>query len=179
MTKTDRNPLMMLAFLTAIASSVHIVESIISRGLPLPFLRLGLSNVVVLFLIMENKFWQAVLLNITKSLLGAIATFTLLTPGTVLSLGAGFTAILAMQLAKRSNMGFSIYGISLAGAIIHNLTQLVLIKWIVLDQPAVFMLTPILLLLGLVSGMIIARIATAIFPQIKELRLQNNEDIQE
>jgi len=176
MSLQNRRPLIFLAFLTAMACSVHIVESLISRSLPIPFLRLGLSNVVVLYLIMEGKFWQAVAVNLSKSLIGGVATFTFLTPGTLLSLGGGIAAILVMQLALSSHLGFSIYGISLAGATAHNLAQLLLIKWVVLDQPGVFMLTPILLFLGLISGLLIAWIARVVFPRITELR-QSEDDL--
>lgn len=168
-------PLIFLAFLTAVACSVHIVESLVSRSLPFPFLRLGLSNVVVLYLVMEKQVWQAVAVNVTKSLIGGVATFTFLTPGTVLSLGAGFGAIIVMELARRSQLGFSIYGISLAGATAHNLVQLLIIKWVVLNQRGVFMLTPIMLFLGLISGLLIARIAQSVFPRINELRLIDND----
>lgn len=175
MSSVKPRPLIFLAFITAIACSVHIVESLVSRSLPLPFLRLGLSNVVVLYLVMEKQVWQAVVVNITKSLIGGVATFTFLTPGTILSLGAGLAAIAIMEMARRSRLGFSIYGISLAGATAHNLVQLLIIKWVVLHQRGVFMLTPILLFLGLISGLLIARIAQAVFPRINELRLVNND----
>jgi len=55
--------LLQLAFLTAAASSIHIVESLIMRVLPLPFLRIGLSNVVVLYLIYKNQTWEAIVVN--------------------------------------------------------------------------------------------------------------------
>lgn len=175
MSLSQRRPVIFLAFLTALACSVHIVESLISRSLPFPFLRLGLSNVVVLYLVMEKKFWQAVIVNVTKSLIGGVATFTFLTPGTLLSLGAGLTAILVMEIARRAHLGLSIYGISVAGATAHNMAQLLLIKWVVLDQRGVFMLTPILLFLGLISGILIARVALAVFPRINELRQIAND----
>lgn len=175
MSQRSRSHLISLAFLTALACSVHILESFIARTLPLPFLRLGLSNVVVLHLVMERRFGSALLVNIAKSLIGGVATFTFLSPGTLLSFGAGLMAVIFMELARRMRLGFSIYGISIVGATAHNMTQLLLIKWVVLDSRGVFVLTPILLFMGLLSGMLIARISLAAFPRIKELRLLEND----
>lgn len=163
-------PVFFLAFLSAIACSVHIVESLITKALPLPFLRLGLSNVITLYLIMDGKPWQAVLVSITKTLVSAVVTFTFLSPGTLISLGAGLAAIFMMLLAKESRLGFSIYGISICGASAHNIAQILIVKWVVLDRSEVFMLTPILLFLGLISGLLIAYIMRLFSHQIKEIQ---------
>lgn len=74
-----------LAFLTATASVIYIVESLIFRMLPLPFLRLGLSNIVVLYLIWQRRIFSAIIVNLAKSIVGGIATFTLLSPTVILS----------------------------------------------------------------------------------------------
>jgi heptaprenyl diphosphate synthase len=170
MSNMKGNPLFFLAFLSAIACSLHIVESLITRSLPIPFLRLGLSNVIILYLIMDGKAWQAIIVNITKTLVSAVVTFTFLSPGTLISLGAGLAAVLTMFLALKSRLGFSIYGISICGATAHNMAQLVIAKWVVLDRNEVFMLTPILLFLGLVSGLLIAYIMQLFSHRIKEIQ---------
>lgn len=72
--------LLVLAFLTATACSVQIAENLIMRLLPLPFIRIGLSNVVILYLIQRKQVLNAVIVNVTKSLVGGIVTFTLLSP---------------------------------------------------------------------------------------------------
>lgn len=150
------DPLLLLAFLTASACSIHIVEGLFMRLLPLPFLRIGLSNVVVMYLVLRGDFWPAFLVNFTKSVVGGLATFTLLTPTTLLSLGGGLAAVLAMWLAHKSRAGFSLYGISVCGAVAHLLVQLLLVRWVVLNTRSVFVLTPILLLIALISGILTA-----------------------
>ena len=158
MNNSRESKLLQLAFLTAAASSIHIVESLIMRVLPLPFLRIGLSNVVVLYLIYKNQTWEAIVVNIGKSLLGGLATLTLLTPATFLSLMGGFCAIVVMLLLRWLKMGLSIYGISICGAITHNLTQLALVYVFIIKNVRVFVLTPLLLSIALVSGSLIAYI---------------------
>jgi len=166
----------MLAFLTATACSIHIFESLIMRLLPLPFIRLGLSNIIVLCLVLEKKPLQAVAVNVTKSIVGGAVTFTLLTPATLLSLCGGLAAILAMWVADKSAWGFSPFGVSIAGAEAHNLIQLLVVHLVVLPGSGVFVLTPILLLLGLFSGMVTAWILLLIQAKFKQNELENNEE---
>lgn len=154
--------LLVLAFLTATACSVQIAENLIMRLLPLPFIRIGLSNVVILYLIQRKQVLNAVIVNVTKSLVGGIVTFTLLSPGTLLSLGGGFAAVLVMWAADRLPLGFSVFGISVLGAVAHNLAQLSIVKSVVLPQADVFVLTPILLVLALISGFVTAWILLAV-----------------
>jgi heptaprenyl diphosphate synthase len=168
--------LMQLAFLTATASSIHIAESLLMRLLPIPFIRLGLSNVVVLYLIMANRPLEAIVVNVTKSVLGGALTFTLLSPGTLLSLAGGMAAILAMYLTFRIPFGLSAFGISVCGAVAHNLAQLYLVKQVILPGTRVFVLTPLLILLGLISGLLIAWIMLLAETKFRQTRLENNEE---
>ncbi len=150
------NPLLLLAFLTATACSIHVFESLIMRLLPLPFIRLGLSNIVVMYLLFEKKPLQAFVVAVTKSLVAGAVTFTLLSPATLLSLCGGLAAIFAMWAALAANLGFTEYGVSVSGAVMHNIVQLFLVQKVVLPGTQVFVLTPLLLFLGLLSGILTA-----------------------
>ncbi|HNV93423.1 MAG TPA: Gx transporter family protein, partial [Candidatus Cloacimonas sp.] len=55
----NKSTLIQLAFFTAIAATIHIVEDLIMRMLPLPFIRVGFSNIVILYLIYHNKILEA------------------------------------------------------------------------------------------------------------------------
>lgn len=171
--KKSPNPLLMLAFLTATACSIHVFESLIMRLLPLPFIRLGLSNIVVMYLLFDKKPLQAIVVAITKSLVGGAVTFTLLSPATLLSLSGGLAAVFAMWAAIVLRLGFTEYGVSICGAVVHNLVQLILVKVVVLPGTRVFMLTPLLLLLGLLSGILTAWILLLIKARFSK---QKNED---
>lgn len=152
----DKSNLTQLAFYTALAASIHIVEDLIMRMLPLPFLRIGFSNIVILYLICHNRIGEAFIVNISKTILSGIVTLTLLSPSTLLSLTAGISAIIVMFLVRCLHLGLGIYGISICGAIAHNLTQLAMVRAILIHSDKVFVLTPILLSIALISGSIIA-----------------------
>ncbi len=162
MNKKAPNQLLLLAFLTATACSIHIFESLIMRLMPLPFIRLGLSNVVVMYLLFEKKVFQAFLVAVIKSLVGGAVTFSLLSPSTLLSLGGGLSAVFVMWMALAVRLGFTEYGVSVIGAVAHNLAQLILVQNVVLPGTRVFMLTPLLLFLGLLSGILTAWILVLI-----------------
>jgi len=148
--------LLNLALYTALAASIHVIEGLVMRMLPVPFLRIGLSNVVVLYLLWKNDFIGAMIVSLAKVFLGGLITLTLLSPSTLLSGAGSISALLIMQLAQKLRLGFSIFGISIIGAICHNLAQLFVVRITIIQSSRVFMLTPILILIGLISGSIVA-----------------------
>lgn len=171
--------LIQLALLTAAAASIQIVESLVMRLIPIPFIRIGLSNVVILYLIWKNRPLSALVVNVAKSLLGGLATFTLLSPSTLLSLGGGLAAIAVMLSAKWLRLGLSLFGISILGAIAHNLGQLLLVRWLLISNSRVFMLTPILISIALLSGSIIAYITYYIDAKFTLLGTERDENVLE
>ena len=80
-----------------------------------------------------------------------------------------------MYIAKSSRVGFSVSGISILGAVGHNLMQLLVVKYWIIPSVNVFVLTPLLVLLGMVSGMVIAYLTIIFEDKIKELRLDEHE----
>lgn len=166
-----KNRTIWLGFMIATACTIYVIESFVMRMLPFPFLRIGFSNIIVLYLIIHDKFWTAIVVNIAKSLIGGLITFTLMTPATALSLAGGLSAILIMFLFYRIHLGLSIFGVSIAGAVGHNLAQLFMVRWLIIPNTNVFMLTPILILLGMVSGFIISYLTLIMDEKLNNIRL--------
>ena len=152
------NKALVFAFLTATACTIYIVENLLLRMLPIPFLRLGLSNVIILYLVMHSQYLNALVINMLKSVIGGLFTFSLLTPMTLLSICGGMMAVLVMIALIRSQMGLSIIGISIAGAVVHNVVQLVLVRYFVIPNGSIYMLVPLMVGIGLGSGLVIAMI---------------------
>jgi heptaprenyl diphosphate synthase len=151
-----------LGFFTAFAVMVYILETFIPK--PLPFLKLGLANIVVLLLLTSGYPRSAFLVAICKTLFGGLLSGTFLSPGTLLSLGGSILAFIAMLIANRSFFGFSLIGISICGAVAHNFGQLIVARMVVIRQDSIFYLTPIMILMGIATGFIIGYI-TDIFLQ--------------
>ena len=155
----DSPKLIQYAFFTAIATTVYFVESIAVRALPLPFLRIGLANVIIVYLLMQRRYGFAFVVNILKTLIGGLFSFTLMSPATLLSISGGIGAFLIMWLLLVSRINFSVIGISIAGAVVHNIIQLLCVRWVIIPRNSVFNLMPLLILIGIGTGFVTGIIA--------------------
>lgn len=146
-----------LAFLTALAVTIFLIENLIPK--PLPFMKLGLANAIILYVIYTFGFKTAFIVGISKTILGALLAGTILSPTALMSLGGTFMALLMMLLSLKSPIPFSIIGISVIGAVTHNIMQLIIVRFVIIGDDGIFYLTPILIILGIVTGIITGYIA--------------------
>lgn len=135
---------------TALALVVSTLERLIPLEvvLPLPGLKLGLSNIIILFVLYKKGAgiaWQVQLLRIALSalLFGSPVSFWM-------SLCGGAAALL-MQTALYKRKPFSVIGVSIAGAACHHIGQ-ILAATVVLQSVYIVAYLPILLLLSVVTG---------------------------
>ncbi len=146
-----------LAFFTAFAIAIYVVESFVPK--PFPFMKLGLANVVVLLLLVSGNFRYAFLVVIGKTIAGGFLSGLLLSPTTLLSLSGSVASLCVMTLFMRSKINFSIIGLSILGAVSHNLIQIVVVRFILIKENTIFYLTPLLIIMGIVTGIVIGYIA--------------------
>ena len=144
--------ILFLAFLTATASAVYIVENLIMSMLPIPFIRIGLSNVVLLYLVYHRRILSAFVVAIAKSVIGPCHFHLYRQCLRYLWSEVWRRFVMSMGLFIRPR--FSMFGISVLGAIGHNTAQLLLVN--LLFATWTFCIVPILILLGLISGIITA-----------------------
>ncbi|HPY95623.1 MAG TPA: Gx transporter family protein [Candidatus Cloacimonadota bacterium] len=147
----------LLAFITAFTLSIYILEFFIPK--PLPFLKLGLSNVMIVYLLFSGLTIEALIVTIAKTIIGGFFTGTIFNPTTIMSLNGGLAAYFFMFLALKTKINFSVIGISLIGSVMHNLAQLFTVKFLVLQNQKIFYLVPVLLILALLTGFITGYIA--------------------
>jgi len=142
-----------LSLLTALALAVYALESMLPR--PLPWLRIGLSNALVLTVLLAYGLKLAVSVSIIRTILGSLLVGSFLSPGFVISILAGVASCLVMgavfYLAKRV---FGTVGMSIFGALAHNLTQLVLAYALFIRRSEIFMLIPVFLFLSVGTGIV-------------------------
>ena len=149
--------LLYLAFFTAFAVTAYILESFVPK--PLPFMKLGLSNVVILALLITENIKPALIVALAKTFIGGLLTGMLIGPTTLLSLTGTFTALAFMILFLRLPVNFSIIGISIIGAVTHNFGQIIIVRLVLIKENSIFYLTPVLILMGIVTGIITGYIA--------------------
>ena len=140
-----------IAWLTALAISIHIVEA----GLPspLPGIKPGLANVVTLAVLLDFGWRAAAWVTLLRVLCGSLLVGTFLTPTFLLSAGGAAASVLAMGLATRlPGRGFGPIGYSLIGATAHMTGQFCIAYLLFIPHPALVRLLPILLTAALLFG---------------------------
>jgi len=152
-----RQRITFLSLCTAFSLSVYILEAMIPK--PLPFFRLGLANIMILVLLWDGANWEAFTVGIAKTILGGLFLGTLLSPGTLISLCGTIVAILLMQIVIHSPISFSLRGVSVIGALAHNFMQLLVVRLIVVPYNKIFYLTPVLIIVGIGTGILTGIIA--------------------
>lgn len=120
------------ALLVAVAVILHVFEGLFPPPLPVPGARVGLANIVSLICLVSLGPRSAIQLVVLRTVLASLVGGGLLGFGFLLSFVAGLGSVLAMILLRRAGRDlFSLIGLSLFGALVHNLTQLVMAAVIV------------------------------------------------
>lgn len=168
--------LVYLSLLLAMATSLHVLEGLFPIPLPFPGVKLGLANIVTLLVLYLYDLRAGLTVTIMRVFLGSLLSGTFLAPGFLLGLTGAVASTLLMALLVKGTTCFSPLGISLAGAVGHNLGQL-LMAALLLQNRAIFFYLPILLLVaipsGLVTGYILQRLLerlenSGILPELRK-----------
>jgi len=153
--------------LIALAFILSYVESMIPLPIPIPGIKIGLANLVVItgLYVMGEK--EAFVLSLIRI---ALVSFTFGSPSTLLfSFAGGILSCLCMILLKRSNL-FGMSGVSIAGGIAHNVGQIIVAMLVVNNIMMIYYL-PFLLISGLVTGFVIGMLGALIVGNIKKYHL--------
>ncbi len=152
-----------LGIYTALALIFSYVEILIPIHFGIPGIKLGLANVVVVVVLYKMGRKEAYIISITRVILagilfGNIASIAFSMSGCLLSL------TIMCLLYKREI--FSVIGISIIGAIFHNLGQ-ILIAMIVVSSFSVIYYFSVLMIAGVITGAVIGIIAKEMIKRIK------------
>lgn len=156
-----------LALLGTFAIALHTVEAVIPS--PLPWLKIGLANVVTLVTIPLFGGGAALAVTTLRVVVGSMITGTFLGPSFVISLCAGIVSTLAMIAAYRYMKRYlSLVGISVVGAYIHSTMQVAVVYLLLIRQAEIFFILPVFLSFSLLTGL-----ATGLAAIVLEKRLRD------
>ncbi len=150
--------------LVALALILSYLESLVPLSFAIPGIKLGLPNLVIVFALYRLKPPIAAAISLLRVLLVALLF------GSVLSLAysaAGAVLSLAVMLLLRRTGRFGCTGVSVAGAVAHNLGQ-ILTAALLLKTPSLAWYFPVLCLSGPVAGVVIGLLAAALVKRIPE-----------
>lgn len=137
--------------------SLSIVLSLIEGMIPIfsnviPGVKLGLANIVIVFVLYLYSFKEAIYVSIARVLLVGLLRTGLFSIVFFFSLSGALLSIIFMYLFKKMN--FSIIGVSVIGSICHSIGQ-VLMAILFLNNINVIYYLPYLLLLSIPTGIIV------------------------
>ena len=141
-----------LSMFLALAVTLNIVENVIPifQGV-VPGVKLGLTNIVILFVLYKYGFREALSLSITRVILVGVLNTGLFSVAFFLSLSGALLSILMMGLVKRTKL--SIVGVSVIGSLFHSLGQIIVVA-IILYSWTAFNYLPILILFSVPTGIL-------------------------
>ncbi len=144
--------------MTALALALSAIERLIPLPLSLPFIKLGLANIVTLFVLSRRSTSSAAMVVCARCLL----TFLLFGNVTSLafSFAGGFSSLFVMAAMRKCPM-FSVTGVSIAGAAVHCVAQ-VLVATIFVGSAGIASYLLVLLPFSVLSGTVIALLYEAI-----------------
>ena len=154
----------MLAIIAILSAIEHILLP------PLPFLppnmKLGLSNIIVMYCVFFVCKTQAAALNIAKSM------FVLLMRGpfaAALSFCGGILSIsIIILLIKIFKERVSYTAVSVTGAIAHNIGQFAAVS-VIINSPYIIYYLPVLLISGVILGSITGLLLRIIMPAFNNI----------
>lgn len=168
--KNKTKKMIMLANLTAIAIVLSLVESQLNI-IPVPGARLGLANLITVIVIYMFSFKEAFVTLILRILIVSILSGKLLSPTFYMGLSGAILSLLVMGILKQLRFGTTI--VSLFSSIAHQIGQIIAGMFVIGTQDIIYYL-PIMLPIGVVSGIIIGIIAEKFVLNFKDK--YNQED---
>ncbi len=152
-----------LGMYTALAMIFSYVELLIPFNIGIPGIKLGLANIMVVVVLYKIGWKEAYIVSMTRVILvgilfGNLASISFSLAGCILSL-----TIMCMMYKKKS---FSVIGISIIGAVFHNLGQ-ILMAMIVVSSFNVMYYFPVLMVAGVITGLVIGLVSKEMILRIK------------
>lgn len=155
--------------LSAFAVILGYVESLIPIAPGIPGVKPGLANFIILIALYEFGIKESFTINLIRILINGMMfgnAFSIL-----FSLAGAFLSLIVMILVKKIK-GISIIGVSIAGGVSHNAAQMV-IAALVVDTYSIIYYTPVLIISGIITGMLVGILAFNIRPVVSKVKNQD------
>lgn len=139
----------LLAVYTTVALTIFTAESFLPPLLPLPGIKLGLSNIVTLWLLMHTRARDALCVLLARILLSSFFAGQMVS--LLYSLAGGLLCFAVMALLFHLLQDRYVVFISVFGALAHNMGQ-ILIAILITQLPSMLAYLPVLAISGIVTG---------------------------
>ena len=156
----------LLYVFVALSAAIFILEGYIPR--PVPWMKLGLSNIITLILVYFFPLSFVLKVVFLRVIIGSVFTATIFTPSFFLSLTGGINSAVAMFMGRKVfGKYLSPFGISIIGAETHIFTQLFVVILFIIKDRIILNLSPYLMIFALITGGIIGIIAMRVIEEFE------------
>ena len=149
--------LTLCSLLSAVAIIFGYIESLIPVPLPVPGVKWGFGNIVILTALYKMNKKYAFLIMLIKVLVTTILFASV--SALIYSLMGGVLSLFVMVLLKKA--GLNIINVSIGGGIFHNIGQLIIAAF-VMKTLGVFSYLPFLLFSGVITAILTGILAKII-----------------
>ena len=160
--KLDTKKMTTLALLISVAMILSYIESLVPAFVAVPGVKLGLSNIATVFALYTLGWPAAIAVSVVRVCLSALLFGNI--PSLIFSVAGAALALAAMIPLSRVNL-FSSVGVSVAGAVCHNIGQVAAAVIVMETLGVAYYLIPLLLsgtlagiVIGVASGILVERI---------------------
>ena len=146
----------------ALAFILGYIESLIPIQTLVPGMKLGLTNLVIIFALYRMGESSAFIINIIRMLLVAFTFGNF--QSLLYSLAGGLLSYVVMIILKKARV-FGMITVSIAGGVFHNIGQ-ILVAMVIVETTAIMWYLIVLFFTGILSGFIIGLISWMIVKRI-------------
>ena len=142
--------LVLLALLSAIALTIFMVEAQIPALVPIPGIKLGLSNIVTVFTVFAIGPWEGAAVLFVRVFLGAVFSGNF--SSILYSAAGGICALAITMVLRRMLSQKQLWVAGCMGAIAHSIGQMAMAV-LVTGTPGIAVYLPIMIACGIVTGL--------------------------
>ena len=147
----------------SVALIMSYIESIIPISIPIPGVKLGLANIVIVWVLYVMDFKAALLISLLRVAIAGLLFGNLYS--IIFSAAGALISLIVMVILKRSKH-FKVLGVSIAGGVCHNIGQ-ILVAMIVLENARLISYLPVLMASGVIAGAAIGVLAGLLYRKIR------------
>ena len=159
--------LTLLSVSVALAMVLSFIESQIPPFVAVPGVKIGMSNIVTVFLLYKLGAKEAMAVSGIRVVLSALLFGSAVS--LIYSLSGAVLSFVSMLCLKKTDK-FSTLGVSVLGGVMHNVGQIIAACFI-METAALSLYLPALLVSGILAGIAVGAIAGMLYYRLRNLKL--------
>ena len=162
--KKNAEKIAIVGIFSAFTAILSYIEVIISFGMFIPGVKLGLANIAIVVVLYIYGYKYALLVNIVRIIVVGLLFTNVFS--IAFSMAGALISFIVMAFLKKIDI-FSPIGVSVAGGVSHNIGQL-FIACFIISSYSVVNYIPILMIAGIICGFVIGLTSMGVIKYTKK-----------